>query len=117
MSIRNQYSNSDQNNAQKKTGRNTGLLALSPLVVFLSLYLVSSLVAGDFYKVPISVAFVIASAYAVLITRKMKLADRLDRFSAGAAHKNIMLMIWIFVLAGALLHQPRQWGRSMQRSI
>ena len=36
MSIRNQYSNSDQNNAQKKTGRNTGLLALSPLVVFLS---------------------------------------------------------------------------------
>ena len=110
MSIRNQYSNSDQNNAQKKTGRNTGLLALSPLVVFLSLYLVSSLVAGDFYKVPISVAFVVASAYAVLITRKMKLADRLDRFSAGAAHKNIMLMIWIFVLAGAFAASAKAMG-------
>ena len=110
MSIRNQYSNSDQTNAQKKTGRNTGLLALSPLVVFLSLYLVSSLVAGDFYKVPISVAFVVASAYAVLITRKMKLADRLDRFSAGAAHKNIMLMIWIFVLAGAFAASAKAMG-------
>lgn len=110
MSKRNQYSNSDQDDAQKKTGRNTGLLALSPLVVFLSLYLVSSLVVGDFYKVPISVAFVIASAYAVLITRKMKLADRLDRFSAGAAHKNIMLMIWIFVLAGAFAASAKAMG-------
>ena len=110
MSIRNQYSNSDQDDAPKKTERNTGLLALSPLVVFLSLYLVSSLVAGDFYKVPISVAFVVASAYAVLITRKMKLADRLDRFSAGAAHKNIMLMIWIFVLAGAFAASAKAMG-------
>lgn len=40
----------------------------------------------------------------------MKLADRLDRFSAGAAHKNIMLMIWIFVLAGAFAASAKAMG-------
>ncbi len=94
----------------RNVSHKSGLWALSPLVVFLCLYLVTSLVAGDFYKVPITVAFVVASAYAVLITRKMKLSERLDRFSAGAAHKNIMLMIWIFVLAGAFAASAKAMG-------
>ena len=42
--------------------RNSGLLALSPLAVFLGIYLVSSLIAKDFYKIPIAAAFLIASA-------------------------------------------------------
>ena len=42
--------------------RGKGWLALSPLLVFLVVYLVSSLVARDFYKVPIAAAFLIASA-------------------------------------------------------
>ena len=87
-----------------------GLWALSPLAVFLCLYLVTSLVAGDFYKVPIAVAFLAASVYAVLITRGMKLSERVERFSAGAAHKNIMLMIWIFVLAGACAASAKEMG-------
>lgn len=78
-----------------------GLLALSPLVVFLCLYLVTSIAIGDFYKMPISVAFVASSIYAVLITRGMKLTQRIESFSAGAANPNILQMIWIFVLAGA----------------
>lgn len=94
----------------RNVSHKSGLWALSPLVVFLCLYLVTSLVAGDFYKVPITVAFVVASAYAMLITRKMKLSERLDRFSAGAAHKNIMLMIWIFVLAGAFAASAKAMG-------
>lgn len=77
---------------------------------FLCLYLVTSLVAGDFYKVPIAVAFLAASVYAVLITRGMKLSERVERFSAGAAHKNIMLMIWIFVLAGAFAASAKEMG-------
>lgn len=94
----------------RNVSHKSGLWALSPLVVFLCLYLVTSLVAGDFYKVPITVAFVVASAYAMLITRKIKLSERLDRFSAGAAHKNIMLMIWIFVLAGAFAASAKAMG-------
>ena len=96
--------NSMANNTTK------GLWALSPLAVFLCLYLVTSLVAGDFYKVPIAVAFLAASVYAVLITRGMKLSERVERFSAGAAHKNIMLMIWIFVLAGAFAASAKEMG-------
>ena len=44
-----------------------GLIALSPLGVFIVLYLVTSIIAGDFYKVPITVAFMAASMYAVVV--------------------------------------------------
>ena len=42
-----------------------GFFALTPLLVFLACYLAVSILAGDFYKMPISVAFVFASVYAV----------------------------------------------------
>ena len=45
-----------------------GALALTPLLVFLLVYLVTSLAVGDFYKVPVSAAFLIASIYAICIT-------------------------------------------------
>ena len=44
-----------------------GVLAISPLLVFITLYLVTSIIADDFYKVPISVAFMISGIYAVAI--------------------------------------------------
>ena len=77
-----------------------GWLALSPLAVFLLTYLVTSLVCGDFYKVPVASAFLLASIYAVLITPG-KISDRINTFSSGAGNKNVLLMIWIFILAGA----------------
>lgn len=75
--------------------------ALSPMLVFMAVYLVGSLLAGDFYKVPLTVAFLAASAYAVCITHKLRLKERVAIFSRGAGDENIMLMVWIFVLAGA----------------
>lgn len=87
-----------------------GLLALSPLAVFLCLYLVTSLVLGDFYKMPITVAFVAAAVYAVGITGGLPLKERIARFSAGASDGNIMLMIWIFILAGAFATTARDMG-------
>ena len=86
-----------------------GLLALSPIIVFLVVYLVSSLLAGDFYKVPVSSAFLIASVYAVLITPG-KLSYRINIFSESAGHWNIMLMVWIFMLAGAFAGSAREIG-------
>ena len=71
-----------------------GLFALSPLVVFLVVYLLSSIIAGDFYKVPVCSAFLISCVYAVLTT-KGKLSQRLEIFSKGAGHPNILLMIWM----------------------
>ena len=84
--------------------------ALLPLAVFLTLYLVCSLVAGDFYKMPVSVAFVAASVCAVASLRGMPAAKRIEAFSAGAANPNIMTMIWIFVLAGAFAESARAMG-------
>ena len=84
--------------------------ALSPLAVFLCLYLVTSILVNDFYKVPITVAFLVSSIYAVCITKGLSLNDRILQFSAGAANKNIMLMIWIFILAGAFAQSAKAMG-------
>lgn len=84
--------------------------ALSPLLVFLCLYLVTSLLINDFYKMPITVAFMASSIYAVAITHGLNLNDRLLQFSIGAANKNIMLMIWIFILAGAFAQSAKDIG-------
>lgn len=87
----------------------SGLLALSPILVFLAVYLLSSLLAGDFYKVPVSSAFLLASVYAVAITPG-KLSFRVNIFSESAGHWNIMLMVWIFMLAGAFAGSAREIG-------
>ena len=88
--------------AEGKEGRKmNGWMTLSPMLVFLVIYLVSSLLAGDFYKIPIASAFLLASAYALLITKGETAEERIAVFSAGAGDKNVLLMIWIFVLAGA----------------
>lgn len=84
--------------------------ALMPLVVFLCLYLVISLIVNDFYKVPITVAFMVASIYAVATTKGLSLNDRILQYSSGAANKNIMLMLWIFILAGAFAQSAKAMG-------
>ena len=88
-----------------------GWLALSPLLVFLCIYVVTSLIARDFYKVPVAAAFIIASAYALVITRgEKKTDDKIAIFSRGAGNKNVLLMIWIFVLAGAFAATAKEIG-------
>jgi len=86
-----------------------GLLALSPLAVFIVLYLVTSIVAHDFYRVPITVAFLASSIYAVATTRG-KLIRRINVFSRGAGKPEMMLMLWIFVLAGAFANSAKVMG-------
>lgn len=67
--------------------------ALLPLLVFLLTYLVASLIAGDFYKMPITVAFVISSIVAVAISKGGKINNRIEQFCRGAANSNIILMV------------------------
>lgn len=87
-----------------------GFFALSPLMLFIVLYLVTSIIAGDFYKVPITVAFMIASIYAVAITGGYTMSKRIEAFSRGAGTHNMMLMLWIFVLAGAFANSAKMMG-------
>lgn len=84
--------------------------ALLPLGVFLAAYLAVSIMAGDFYKMPITVAFLIASAVAVGISKGGPLAARVEQFCRGAANSNIMLMVLIFILAGAFAQTAKTMG-------
>ena len=83
--------------------------ALSPLLVFLLLYLVTSIILQDFYKVPITVAFLISSIYALAITEG-KLSDKIKVFSKGAGDSNLLLMLWIFIMAGAFASSAKAMG-------
>lgn len=85
-------------------------MALTPLLLFLVLYLVTSLVVGDFYKMPIAVAFVVASVYAACLLKGRTLQERVEVFSHGAADSNILQMIWIFILAGAFAGSAEAMG-------
>lgn len=97
-------------NEEKNSKHISGWWALSPLFVFLCLYLITSIIVNDFYKVPITVAFLVSSCYAIAITRGLKLDQRVYQFSVGASNKNIMLMIWIFILAGAFAQSAKEMG-------
>lgn len=79
------------------------------MVLFLCLYLVTSVIIGDFYKVPITVAFLISSIYAVAIT-KGSVSERIEVYSKSAGSKNMMLMIWIFILAGGFAASAKSMG-------
>ncbi len=92
------------------TSYRKGLIALSPLFLFIVIYLVLSLWAGDFYKVPITVAFLVSSVYSIAITKGLPLEKRITLFSKGAGKSNLMLMIWIFILAGAFASSAKEMG-------
>lgn len=87
-----------------------GLIALSPLMVFVLFYLVTSIIAGDFYKIPITVAFLVSSCYAIIISGGKPIMQRINTYSRGAATEQMMLMIWIFILAGAFAYSAKMMG-------
>ena len=87
-----------------------GLIALSPLMVFLMMYVGLSIFVGDFYTVPLSVAFVLSSVWGVATTARLPLTERLKVFSRGAANSDVIYMVWIFILAGAFATTAKEIG-------
>lgn len=87
-----------------------GLLAISPILVFLFFYLAVSVIIGDFYKMPIAVALLLGSAWAVVIMHGKPLSERVEIFSRDAGSSNVMYMVWIFILAGAFAAIAREIG-------
>ena len=85
-------------------------LALVPLGVFLLSYLAVSLAAGDFYKMPITVAFVLSSVVAIGMSRGGSLHNRIELFCKGASNANLMMMVLIFILAGAFAQTAKAMG-------
>ncbi|MDO5525287.1 MAG: Na+/H+ antiporter NhaC family protein [Prevotella sp.] len=87
-----------------------GIKAISPLLVFILFYLATSIIVGDFYKIPIIVGFLVSCVYGIIISTGRPLAKRIDTFSQGAGSQQIIQMIWIFVFAGAFASSAKAIG-------
>ena len=85
-------------------------MPLLPLLTFIVIYLVVSVVMGDFYKVPITIAFLVSGIVGIMTTRGKTLQERVRIFSKGASSENMMLVIWIFILAGAFASSAKAMG-------
>lgn len=85
-------------------------LALLPLLVFVLLFLGTGIVAQDFYAMPITVAVIIAIIAAMLLKPKERLNDKIAVLTRGAGQENIMLMVIIFLLAGAFSQVAENMG-------
>lgn len=96
--------------SQKYIQHSPNAWALLPLGVFLIIYLAVSILTGDFYKMPITVAFVIASLVSIVMSKGGKLTQRVEQFCRGAGNTNIMMMILIFILAGSFAQTAKAMG-------
>lgn len=84
--------------------------ALFPLLIFVLLFVGTGAISGDFSNMPLNVAIIIASAVALIMNKKEKLSTKIDIFTKGAGHPNIMLLAVIFILAGAFAETAKGMG-------
>ncbi len=89
-----------------------GLLALSPLALLIgliALFTIHSVESKD-SNLSLTVAFMISSIYAIAISGGIPVKKRIDTYSKGAGASNLMLMLWIYVLAGAFAASAKAMG-------
>lgn len=84
--------------------------ALLPLLFFFVLYIGTWIVTGDLSNMPISIAFLLTIVVALFTSFGMPMARRVDVFCKGAANDTIMLMVLIFILAGAFAGTAKAMG-------
>lgn len=76
-------------------------LALLPLGIFLVIFVGSGIITGDFYYISILIPALLAAIVAILQNRKKPTFEKVEQFAKGAGHPDIMIMVFIFILAGA----------------
>lgn len=91
----------------KKKGN---IWALLPLLVFIIVYVSSAILAKDFYAVSVIVPFLASTLVALIMNRKVKFEEKVEIFCRGAGNSNIILMILIFILAGAFAQVAKSMG-------
>ena len=90
--------------------RESSFKAIIPFIVFVIFYFGFSLWTKDFTKVPMTVAFIISSATALILNHKEKLSKKIELFALGMGNKDIMIMCLIFILAGAFTATAKAVG-------
>lgn len=86
------------------------ILALSPLLVFALVFVLISVISKDFYAVPVTVPFLIATIFALFMNRKVSISEKIDIFCKGAGEPNIIMMILIFILSGVFAEIAKAMG-------
>jgi len=94
-------------NDREKKG---SFIALLPLIIFVFLFIGTGVITKDFSNMPLNVAVIIASAVALMMNRKARLINKIEIFTKGAGHPNIILMAIIFILAGAFSSVASEMG-------
>ncbi|MCC4723008.1 Na+/H+ antiporter NhaC family protein [Salinicoccus sp. RF5] len=85
-------------------------LALLPLLIFVALFIGTGIITRDFQAMPITVALIVAIVAAMLIKPKDRLNEKIGIVTQGAGRENIMLMVLIFLLAGAFSQVAENMG-------
>jgi len=81
------------------------------LIVFIVMFTIYSVDKGkNEPNLSLSVAFMLSSIYAIIISGGLPITKRIDMFSRGAGAGNLMLMLWIYVLAGAFAASAKSMG-------
>ncbi|SCS70015.1 Na+/H+ antiporter NhaC family protein [Staphylococcus caeli] len=84
--------------------------ALIPLIIFVGMFLGVGIATGDFTTMPLNVAILVASIIGLLLNRKESFQKKIEVFTKGAGHSNIILMMLIFLLAGAFSQTTEDMG-------
>lgn len=87
-----------------------GWLALMPLVLLAILMAGMGWLMGDFSSVPMTIVFLIAGMGSLLTLRGYSVEERVKAFSHGAGNSELLLMVWIFILAGAFASSAKDMG-------
>ncbi|MBW6409510.1 Na+/H+ antiporter NhaC family protein [Clostridium weizhouense] len=90
--------------------KDVNIKALLPLLIFLIVYVGVSLVAGDMYAVSVIIPFLASAVTALIMNKEKNLNQKLDIFCKGAGDNNVILMILIFILAGAFAQVAKDMG-------
>ncbi|KAB2285476.1 MULTISPECIES: Na+/H+ antiporter NhaC family protein [Staphylococcus] len=93
-----------------KEMKNGNAWALIPLLLFVLLFLGVGIISGDFTTMPLNVAITITVIVALLMNRTETFAKKVEVFTKGAGHSNIILMMLIFILAGAFSTTAEKMG-------
>ncbi|MBQ7634195.1 MAG: Na+/H+ antiporter NhaC family protein [Bacteroidaceae bacterium] len=94
----------------RRKPRRHGALALSPLPVMAALFVVLGLLCGGISQAPVLIVFVLTACYSLFTLRGLPLETRLDCFARGAGSPSLLLMVWIFILAGAFAATAKATG-------
>ena len=90
--------------------KRNGLLALTPIMVMILLLVGFAVYYQSVASIPLLIVFIGTAIAAIASTPKLSLSDKIAKFSEGAGSRNMLLMIWIFILAGSFASTARQMG-------